>query len=254
MKDLYIRIFTGGGKAILFVFLASFSLQAEFKTLDSIIEKAAQRLFEKPLKEKFLFLSENTDITENDWLLLDISGYCNGNFSTWVGGGFNLKYIETGRKTYYGVPFEILSEEKHQKTCIMTKSEILEGVNELNIPINRYIKAVYFLHANYYASPEEKGERNFVFEYEDGSIEKLNLVGGENMFDWFPQTRTETDDLKYVLVRTSEGFKPPYRNLYVMQWKNPHPDKKLRSIGFYSDGKGMRATIIIAITLLLENR
>ena len=233
-------------------FLGNFSLSQEFKTLDSIIERAAKRLFEKPLVEKFQFLTEIKDINEDVWFLVDISQYCNGNFSTWCGINYTLKYIETGTKTYYGVPFKILSEKEYEKTCIITKSELLEGISKLNIPVDRYVKAAYFLHANYHAVPEEIGERCFTFQYEDGSLEKLNLIGGKNMFDWFPQTRIETEDIKYVLVRTSEGLRPPYRNLYVIQWKNPHLDKKVSSIGFYSDGKGMRATIIIAVTLLLN--
>lgn len=246
---MFIHILTGGGKFIFwFLLFCNLLISEEFETLDDIIQKAAKRLFEKPYKEEFSFLS---NFKEKHFEIVDIRNYCNGNFSKWV-GTHNLKYIETGEKKYYGVPFKILSEEESQNTCIMTKSELLDGHLNFNIPVNKKVYAVYFLIANYYASPEEKGERRFIFKYEDGTMENLELIYGINMFDWFPQERSETDDLKYVLVRTSPNFSPPYRNLYVLQWKNPYPEKPIKDIEFYSDGKGMRATIIIGITLLLK--
>jgi len=230
--------------------LYNFSFAEEFKTLDYIIEKAGRSMFEKPMKEKFSSL-EGKNISDERWLLLDIKKYCNGNFSRWTGSQ-NLKYIETGEKRYYGVPFKIISEEEQLQTCIITKSEIIDGVYDVKIPVNRKVEAIYFLHANYYASPEEIGERKFTIEYSDGTSEGLSLIGEENMFDWWPQKRTENENLKYVLVRTSESFKPPYRNLYIIQWKNPFNEKVISNVGFHSDGKGMRATIIIGITLLLN--
>lgn len=243
-----IHILIGGGKLIFFLYLSFNLFNENLSSIEDIVQKAAKRLFEKPYKEKFIFLD---NFKEKNFYIVDIRNYCNGNFSKWV-GTHNLKYIETGEKNYYGVPFKILSESENQYTCIMTKSEILDGHLNFSIPVEKRVYSVYFLIANYNAALEEKGERRFMFKYEDGKSENLELIYGINMFDWFPQERKETDDLKYVLVRTSESFLPPYRNLYILQWKNPYPEKTIKDIEFYSDGKGMRATIIIGITLLLN--
>ena len=246
---MFIHILIGAGKIILFLFLGyNFLFSNDFDTLEDIVQKAAKKLFEKPYKEKFEFLEQ---FEKKKFFIVDIRDYCNGNFSKWV-GTYNLKYIETGDKNYYGVPFKILSEEESKYTCVMTKSEILDGHLNFSIPLRKKVYAIYFLIANYYAGPEEKGERKFIFKYEDGKSEDLQLIYGINMFDWWPQERKETEDLKYILVRSSESFLPPFRNLYILQWKNPNIDKTIKEIEFYSDGKGMRAVIVIGITVLLN--
>lgn len=219
--------------------------------MEDIIKEAAKELFEKPHKESFPIIKGEKP-GKNDWLIIDIRKYCNGDFITWTGDGLNLKYVEQGYKTYYGVPFHILSQEENKKTCIKIKSELLSGYTNLEIPVEKKIKAFFFLYTGYYAVKEDKGERKIIFEYEDGKKEKLDLIGGKNLFDWFPQKRYESDKIKYVLVKTSKTVMPPYRNLYIFMWENPYPEKKINKIIFYSDGEGKRGIFILGITGLLE--
>ncbi|MCD6408415.1 hypothetical protein J7L87_05125 [bacterium] len=218
--------------------------------MEDIIRSAAKQLFEKPHKEVFSIV-EKEKPQENEWFIVDIKKYCNGDFITWTGDGLNLKYVEQGDRIYYGVPFHILSQEKDKKTCIKIKSELLSGYTNLEIPLQKKVKALFFLYTGYYAVPGDAGERKIIFEYEDGKKEEINLIGGKNLFDWFPQKRYESEKIKYILVKTSETIMPPYRNLYILLWENPYPEKKINKIVFYSDGKGKRGIFILGITGLL---
>jgi len=221
--------------------------------MEDIIKSAAQDLFEKPYKEVFSIVKREKPQKE-DWLIVNIRKYCNGDFITWTGDGLNLKYVEQGDKIYYGVPFHILSQEKDRETCIKIKSELLSGYKNLEILIDKKIKAFFFLYTGYYAVPGDIGERKIIFEYEDGKKEELNLTGGKNLFDWFPQKRYESEKIKYVLVKTSETIMPPYRNLYILMWENPCPKNEIKKIIFHSDGKGKRGIFILGITGLFEEK
>ena len=250
---MLIHIFTGAGK-LLFIGIIFIGFQKgyaeNFQTMEDIIKNAAKELLEKPQKEAFPIV-EKEKPKKNDWFIVDIRKYCNGDFITWTGDGQNLKYVEQGNRTYYGVPFHILSQKENKKTCIKIKSELLSGYSNIEIPVEKKTKAFFFLYTGCWAMKGDKGERKIIFEYEDGKKEKLDLIGGKNLFDWYPQKRYESDKIKYVLVKTSNTEMPPYRNLYIFMWENPYPEKKINKIIFYSDGKGKRGIFILGITGLL---
>ena len=51
-----------------------------------------------------------------------------------------------------------------------------------------------------------------------------------------------------MLVPSSADSKTQHRNMHVLQMKNPHPDREIRSITLKSDPRAEMAIYVFAIT------
>jgi hypothetical protein len=96
----------------------------------------------------------------------------------------------------------------------------------VTIPVNASAGSLIFLHtAAKYDDPESKAGVYRV-HYEDGSSEDIPIIFGKNIGDWNDSKILPDADIVWA-GKTGAGDKLILR---AMEWKNPHPGKKIASI------------------------
>jgi len=249
-------------KVIIFLFLSSsvFSLQiSPPKKFSSPEGNIVKKIFEKIEKEKF----DDIETKKIKWFIFDIENFCNRSHidktgNEWIGNrNVDLKYLKTGKVCFYGVPFYIINPSENKgKTCIMLGSDKFPDFpKEIKIPVNNKFNYLFFLHACAYVKWGDGREYRII--YDDGSKFSIPVVAtgatafgqDENIQDWF-----FTSVIKKPFVR--EVPVPFVRNpvslsdikyIYILKWKNPHPEKIIEKIELIS-GAGTTTLFIFAIT------
>ncbi|HOL67121.1 MAG TPA: hypothetical protein PKX93_06665, partial [bacterium] len=156
-----------------------------------------------------------------------------------------------GKQVFYGVPFEIIPPESNDnRTAIALASTYLLTntlPDSVEVPVGRKSVVFYFLHTTYYTDPS--GQQYYRINYEDGTSQEIKIIGRVHCGDWYhADTRIYTEDVHYVLVPAAKDSKTFHRNMHILQWKNPFPEKVVKSIIFHSDRKAPMGIFIVAVT------
>ena len=99
---------------------------------------------------------------------------------------------------------------------------------------------------------------HYVIHYAGGSLEKIPIVYGRNLVNWwhFPVERNDPSDAKVAWTGTNNmsdqkrGENLTVR-LYSFTWANPHPDKEISTIDVVSS-VSVCDPYLIALTLERE--
>jgi hypothetical protein len=220
------------------------------KNRESVIVEATERMVNRQYEEKFELAEKSSP---GRWFSVDIKPYANINLFSGEGLTCPVRFdhMELGKRVFYGVPFEVTAPaENNNKTAIgLPSTRLLPGLlpPQTEVAVGRQASVLYILQATYYTTPE--GDQFFRLNYEDGSSHTQRITGTEHSGDWYhAHTRIHTEDVRYVLVPAEKGSRTSFRNMHIFQWKNPSPDKKIRSITFASDVKAEMGILIVAVT------
>lgn len=145
-----------------------------------------------------------------------------------------------------GVPFEIIDPAKNKgKSCLILKGPFRPYFPEkiTNINVDENLHQLFFLHALAWGGGDGSRVGEYRVNYADGSFEKVPLLDGINVADWY-----NPGDLTGALV----GITAKHRSgadvgLWVLVWDNPNPEKKIVSIDFSSDNYSAMP-ILVAVT------
>ncbi len=151
----------------------------------------------------------------------------------WIDEGENdLRNHSTGKKTYHGVPFDVIDPAKNQRrTCVAINQEV-------RIPVGGKHSSVYLLHV----VQGEGVAGTITFQYADGSEEVQYIKKGAHYGAWWmPQDPSAFESSSGVC--TGEKFKINYRvawrganpvcpnvGNYICGIDNPYPDRKIECI------------------------
>ncbi|MCM8803787.1 MAG: hypothetical protein NC833_00840 [Candidatus Omnitrophica bacterium] len=146
-----------------------------------------------------------------------------------------------------GVPFRI----EKPLSCIVLSSKYRPQSNlpeKIEIPINSKFDFLFFLQSSAWTSKDHHG--SYIINYEDGTNYEIKLVGGVNLRDWASSNPEEpflyeTDTFTKCAWKGKSGVFPIV-SIYKMGWRNPFPEKEIKSIIFSS--KKIGVPILIAIT------
>jgi eukaryotic-like serine/threonine-protein kinase len=121
-----------------------------------------------------------------------------------------------------------------------------------NIPLNRVAPRLHFLHGTSYSETDGAKIGFYILHYVDGQEEKLPIVYGEHLRDWWRNPRGDNKDaVQAPVVWTGENAAVRRSNgslrLYLMTCRNPRPDVEIKSIDFVSTMTKC-APFLIAIT------
>ncbi len=191
---------------------------------------------------------------------VDLKAFCNMGFADdreddrqggWTDQGSekDLRNIPTGRQTFSGVPFDIINPEGNKgKSCI-----VLAGGPKLwfpaeikGIPVNRRADILCFLHTM--AWTVQQGQAGYyLVHYADGSSEKINLIGGVTIQEWFLAYASDVQEPLSLAWRDAK------RGVYLLRWRNPRPEKEIKTVDFVSNK--LSIPILIGLTTgILEER
>ena len=198
---------------------------------------------------------EEYPLIEQNFTTIDLRPYTNRAFADDVAGdgkgGWGDEGPENdlrdftlyGEQVFRGITFDIINPDKNNGTsCI-----VLRGQNDVNlptsveIPINHKAGGIYFIHNGSWLSPRT-GQYTIV--YSDGTQEVVEIVGRENIADWWGVTENS-------FIRTAwKGTAPKAGtiSLGIFALENPHPDKEISKLKLESYGDSTYIHVV-AITL-----
>jgi hypothetical protein len=209
------------------------------------------------------------------WQKLSLAPFANralvGEGGSWI--GIPNPYIKPGPHTFYGVPFQVLNQaENNRRAVVALASKRVEFdvdgkplPQQVTIPVGRKARGVYVLHGAGYVSDHTKAAR-YSLVYEDGTQSPLDittfgtgtgqkdpdeaLARTSNLQDWWSSfPHFENPSTRHVLLlNDADPLQPPVY-LYVLEWKNPHPEKPIREIRLKSPGNVDASVLVLGVTL-----
>jgi len=212
--------------------------------------RLARKYVNRQNEEKFPLAAK---LGEKGWFSVNLRPYCNINLFSKEGRTCPPQFhqMKLGRQHFYGVPFDIISpQDNDNKTALglpSTRFLTRELPASATVPVGKKAGVLYFLHTTYFTS--RGGKQYYIINYDDGTQARIRFVGTVHSGDWYHQsTRVYTDDVHYVLVPSSKGATLHHRNMHIFQWKNPSPEKGIKSITFQSDPKAEMAIFVVGVT------
>ncbi|MGB7746159.1 MAG: hypothetical protein WBN75_02615 [Verrucomicrobiia bacterium] len=185
---------------------------------------------------------------------IDLRPYINAKLtdgpSGWKGNNDdNLAELPAGKHTYAGVPFDVEGSIQLTGGWLKYHYRKTYPVQVGDIRIDRSCAKLHLLHGNSFLVYTNFGTvvAKLVLHYVDGSTRELNLVAGEQSFDWwFPLFKSGLPE-KFLhsapgTERAWTGSNPHIRKwqpelslvLYKTTLDNPQPEVKLASLDFVS--------------------
>lgn len=169
------------------------------------------------------------------------------------GGGFDqgakdFANIRPGRVLAAGVPFDLIDSDKNNGKGLI----ILGGrhrdffpLESKGIPVGRKAKNLYFLHTMGWGAPKGEVVMTYRISYADGTRLAVPI---RSMFEIAPwMSRDGIELIPNAKIGIESNNSDGAINLQNYRWKNPHPDKEIRSIDIISSFGG-GVPVVAAIT------
>jgi hypothetical protein len=220
-------------------------------------EEIARRVIEKPV-----FTVEPNKCTP-----IDLRKFVNRRFidkvakdgrDGWVdqGAKFSLEDTPWGIVNCNGVPMDFIRYDQNgYRDCLVMKSTKLVDApaDEMpfptevkGIPVDAKAKNIYFLHAVGWGKLGSiETAFTYVFNYEDGTKVEVPCRNFHEVWDWF--FVATTDDM--TKNNCYKGWtNKQNRGLYIWQWRNPQPEKRVKTLDIIA-GTGQQIPLIVAATV-----
>lgn len=235
------------------------------ETLREANQKMYGTIVNKPYAEKFPNASV---IKDNQWFHVDISSACNMGFEDeaaddnrggWTDSGpvsdlhpFGPGY---GVVKFYGIPFNIIDPAKNNALSMVTMRSGWKTHDhfpeQVKFTVGRKSSTFYFFHGSSWATTSRGmgAARNYEVIYEDGTNCVIPVVcagGHENIANWMWSPSSgipllDTSSAKPVPVKIDKDI----RYLFVLEWKNPYPEKVVREIWTKTKNDGLWFTVVV---------
>lgn len=165
--------------------------------------------------------------------------------------GNNLSKVPTGEQKLADVPFKIGEKMVHVKGAHSPAApEKVEGIK-----VGEKFDRLHILHSTGYGNEPAVDDGTeigaYVVHYADGTTERIPIVYGEDLRDWW--VSPAKPDVKRARVAwegtnpAAEGMGAKIR-LFRVEWANPHPDREVATIDVVS--KGLESDpFLVALTL-----
>lgn len=197
-------------------------------------------------------------LDDSRFLFVDIQPQSNHALKDDMGADFagnNLANLPRGEQTFEGTPFRV--GEKMIRLRGMDDEKFPVAVE--GIKVNAKFKTLHILHATEYSleNADDKEIGAYVIHYADNTEERIPIVYGKNVQDWwaYPGSSDVTDARvawtgtnpgveKFAADNMMEAFKV---RLFSCTWTNPHPEKEVTAIDATSRNTQCRP-FVVALT------
>jgi hypothetical protein len=166
---------------------------------------------------------------------VDLQPKANQNLSDDLHGfdGNNLANVPRGEQKMAGTSFKIGDKMIHLKSeGVEDAPEKVEG-----IPIDTTFDLLHILHSTGNGEVEPLMEDGteigaYIVRYADKTTERIPIVYGEHVRDWWDWNRTDVKRGKVAWTGTNAYSEQNQRHirLYSLDWNNPHPEKRVATI------------------------
>ncbi|MFC1504308.1 rhodanese-like domain-containing protein [Spirochaetota bacterium] len=217
--------------------------------LDEVVKAMNKNRFNwRQAEYKKRIKSKRKPINKKDTYYIDISSKANKTFYDKIDsdkkGGWtdqgpenDARMIPKGEMVLSGVPYKVLDDTDGDNSCIILWGEkrpyYPKEVSE--IKVDKKAKSLAFLHCTGWTGGHDgKNVGMYRINYIDGTSKNIDLIVGKTINDaWHPSDIEEAKATIpfYNPVCTKLG-------LYSYIWRNPEPEKKIKSIDVVSSGAG----------------
>ncbi|HEY3321867.1 MAG TPA: hypothetical protein VGP72_15470 [Planctomycetota bacterium] len=144
-------------------------------------------------------------------------------------GDTDMRGIEVGTRTFFGIPFEIIDPVKNDGKSELTlqSKKFRSGPASATVNVGTKARSIYFLHASAWTGGHMA---TYVVSYDDGTTVEIPIRAKEEICDWWGATHGP----KYRVAFLMPNLKTDAVGLVVFGWDNPNPDKTIKSIEFKS--------------------
>lgn len=189
---------------------------------------------------------------------VDLQSKANQPLADDVGGRIpnnNLAAVPTGERAFAGVKFKVGDK------CVQLGSPLLAKERPAKvegIAVGRKADKLHFLHTTLFGRGQPAiGDGDTIAEYtvtyDDGTSAAVPVKYGEDVRDWWyvkDAPAAAGDKVKVAWEGENEAAKANGHGirLYLTTWKNPHPGKKVASIGFARTEGTPASPLLVAVT------
>jgi hypothetical protein len=174
----------------------------------------------------------------------------------------NLSEMPSGRNIFAGVPFDVAGSVQLMGGWLQHYHKTYPAAAN-DIRIDRNCSKLHLLHGNGFITITNYGTvvAKLVVHYVDGSSRDLNLVAGENAFDWWAPLMKSGLNPRWLQLapgteRAWTGSNPYIRKwqpelslvLYRTTFDNPQPDIKISSVDYIST-KTITCPFLVGLTV-----
>ncbi|MBQ6341259.1 MAG: hypothetical protein IJI36_19145, partial [Kiritimatiellae bacterium] len=176
----------------------------------------------------------------------------------WVdqGAKFSLEGTPWGIANCNGVPMDFIRYDQNgYRDCLVMKSTKLVDapadeqpfpLEVKGIPVDAKAKNIYFLHAiGWGVLGRTETAFTYIVNYEDGTKEELPCRNFHEVWDWFFVATTADMAKSNCHKGWANGQN---RGLYIWQWQNPHPEKRIKTLDIVS-ANTQQIPLIVAATV-----
>ena len=210
----------------------------------------------------------------HNWHKFDLSKLANHSMTRehgWLGES-PLLHFSPGQRSVHGVPFQVIDENRNASRAVVTfRSPHTHSANgrelpiKVKLPVERPVKALYFLHGCGWANSLPFAE--YIMHFKNGKAATVPLIPfgpssqlalkhlgrlKPNIQDWWPLS--EPQDFPHAMHAVVFNAADPMeyeRYLYTLEWINPRPRDEVSHVEVRVDPKAGPTLALIAVTALL---
>jgi len=144
-------------------------------------------------------------------------------------GDTDIRNIEVGTKTLFGIPFEVIDPAKNGGKAVLTlkSKKFPPGPVTATAAAGLKARSLYFLHASAWTGGHMA---TYIVHYDDGTSAEIPIRAKEEICDWWGPAH----GAKYRVAFQVPNAKTDAVGMLVFGWDNPAPDKLIKSIEFKS--------------------
>lgn len=151
----------------------------------------------------------------------------------------NLAKLPAGYRIIDGVRFNVagLIQLANGNDVAQTNNPYPQSVE--GIPINRTFRQLHVLHGTTQGAGDQTVTASFVLHYADGSTDKLDIVYGQQVYDWWFQGTANpplAGNTKIAWAGSNpEATRQGYRiRVFKSSFNNPKPNQRVDAIDYVS--------------------
>jgi hypothetical protein len=174
----------------------------------------------------------------------------------------NLAEMRVGKHIYAGVPFDVQGSIQLMGGWLQHYGKSFPSRVEF-IPVNRLCTKIHLLHGGGKVAPEDNGTTAaiLVINYQDGTTKEINMVAGQQVFDWWWPTyttgvpaglRTPAPGTELAWVGSNDWLRRWYPDyslcLFRTTFENPQPTVPIGTVSYVST-KTVICPFLVALTV-----
>ncbi len=201
---------------------------------------------------------------------VDLSPHANHGLDVGIAyDGNNLANLKRNEQTLKGITFKIPDKFLQLGSTIMEDEERKNKPDKAEgIKVNAKFSRLHILHATEYGTgnPSADGKNTagplyiaddtpiaeYKLHYADGTTETIPVVYGKDVRDWWYGVKSGNVSRGTVAWTGENDYSKTKKlkiRLYATSWKNPHPEKQVKTIDFLKVGNTVAAPFCVAITM-----